>query len=105
MTTFTLNLCGSITTAEPFCSLDPDVPVAEVGEGSVPNQQPNIIVIQFDDLGFADFQFNDYGLARTPNLNRLMRDGLTSERYFTAVRLEIRPKRLSLFRNISMAWL
>ena len=44
--------------------------------GTVPDRQPNIIYILSDDLGHADVGFTN-GNVKTPNLNRMVREGNT----------------------------
>ncbi len=47
-------------------------------------QQPNIIMIMTDDLGWGDVGFNGNKVIRTPNLDRLAAGGVTFDRFYAA---------------------
>ncbi|GHE33946.1 arylsulfatase [Sphingobacterium griseoflavum] len=46
-------------------------------------QQPNIILILADDLGYGDIGVNGQQLIRTPNIDRLAAEGLLFEQFYT----------------------
>ena len=79
-----MTVCQTNNQDPTICALDPLRPIVRAGEGTVPDQKPNFLVIQFDDLGFADFQHQGFAVPRTPNITALARRGMTAERYFTA---------------------
>jgi len=45
-------------------------------------EQPNIIILLADDLGFADLGFRGSDIE-TPNIDRLAREGLTLNRFYS----------------------
>lgn len=53
-------------------------------KGAWAEQPPNIVIINFDDLGYGDFE--PYGLlgVSTPNINRLAREGLRLTNFHAA---------------------
>lgn len=46
--------------------------------------RPNIIFIMCDDLGWGDVGFNGNAEVKTPNLDRLARQGITFNRFYSA---------------------
>ncbi len=57
--------------------LIPYLALLSLGACQTPSQQPNIIYILADDLGYGDIQvFNPGGKIPTPNLNQLAREGM-----------------------------
>lgn len=51
--------------------------LANAQEKSATNSKPNIIVIYTDDLGYGDLSFfNKESKIKTPNLDRLAKDGV-----------------------------
>ncbi|MGH1370921.1 MAG: arylsulfatase B [Cellvibrionaceae bacterium] len=49
-----------------------------------PNQRPNIIIMLADDLGWADVGFHGNTEIETPSLDRLAREGVQLDRFYTA---------------------
>ncbi len=47
-------------------------------------QQPNLIMVLIDDLGWGDFSCFGNTAARTPNIDRLAREGLRFEQFYVA---------------------
>src|SRR5438874_2068286 len=45
---------------------------------------PNVVLILADDLGYADVGFNGRSQWKTPNIDRLAKDGLTAKRFYTS---------------------
>ena len=78
-----------------MCEADPPVATSPVASDGIPLDKPNIVVIQFDDLGFADFQMMRFGVARTPWISRISREGMAAERYFTGASV-CSPSRYSM---------
>lgn len=58
--------------------------IGSVDAGAQASRPPNIIIILADDLGWGDVGFNGRREWRTPNLDRLARDGVRFERWYTA---------------------
>lgn len=58
-------------------------------------QQPNIIFILADDLGYGDVGFNGQKLIRTPNIDRLAKEGLCFSQFYTGTTV-CAPSRSSL---------
>ncbi len=50
----------------------------------MPFSRPNVIVIVADDLGYGDFGCFGDGPARTPHLDRLVREGVRMRRHYSA---------------------
>lgn len=48
------------------------------------SQKPNIIMIMADDLGWGDVGFNGNEIIRTPNLDRMAKEGLQFNRFYSA---------------------
>ena len=48
------------------------------------NQHPNVIYILADDMGYGDFGIFSDGSARTPNLDRLVRQGCAMSHCYAA---------------------
>ncbi|KAF6030381.1 ARSJ [Bugula neritina] len=48
------------------------------------SDQPNIVFIMADDLGFNDVGYHGYGEIMTPNIDALARDGVRLENYYVA---------------------
>jgi arylsulfatase len=63
------------------------VPVFEANGAPArdPRDRPNIIVMLLDDAGYADFSITGHPTIRTPNLERLSREGVTFGQYYCAV--------------------
>ena len=73
---------GDATTSEKAESASekstPTAPVTNI----VSQGQPNILILLADDLGFADLGFRGSDIE-TPNINRLAREGLTLNRFYS----------------------
>lgn len=56
---------------------------------NLPNKSdhPNIILVMADDLGWGDVGFNGNKEIKTPNLDKMSRDGIQFTRYYTAAPL------------------
>jgi arylsulfatase A-like enzyme len=52
--------------------------------GAPQTQRPNIVLIYADDLGWGDVGFNGRTEWRTPNLDRLAKEGTVFRRWYTA---------------------
>lgn len=63
--------------------------------GATPKEQPNIIVIMVDDMGWGDVGFNGNTVIKTPNLDALASDGVVMERFYSAAPLSS-PTRASV---------
>lgn len=48
------------------------------------NARPNILIIYTDDMGVGDVSFLNDGWVETPNIDRLTRNGVVVENYYTA---------------------
>lgn len=57
--------------------------LALASAGSAAARQPNIVVLLADDLGFADVGYHG-GEIETPSIDRLAREGVVLDRYYTA---------------------
>lgn len=66
-----------------FMSLDPKNAVAQQAI-STAQKQPNIIVILADDLGYGDLGSFGGRAIRTPNLDKMAREGARLTRFFTS---------------------
>ncbi|MGI8782832.1 MAG: sulfatase-like hydrolase/transferase [Acidobacteriota bacterium] len=64
-----------------LAALCSDLPAAHASQQK---QRPNILVIYGDDLGWSDVGFNGRTEWRTPNLDRLARQGTVFRRWYTA---------------------
>jgi arylsulfatase A len=51
------------------------------------NRKPNFIVILCDDLGYGDMQFAGGKFIKTPNLDRMAREGLNLSNFYAAANL------------------
>jgi arylsulfatase A len=56
-------------------------PVTPRGQ-ALQSQSPNIVLILADDLGFGDVSFNGRKEYRTPNLDRIAREGTNFQRFY-----------------------
>ena len=61
--------------------------------------QPNIVLILSDDHGWADYGFMNHAHVRTPNLDRLAREGLTLTRGYVPTSL-CRPSLASIMTGL-----
>lgn len=50
---------------------------------SIAQEQPNVILIMADDLGWGDVGFNGSKIVKTPNLDKLANDGIVFERFYS----------------------
>lgn len=48
------------------------------------NLKPNIILILVDDMGYGDFGVFNHGLTQTPNLDRLVSEGICLTQHYSA---------------------
>ena len=62
------------------------------------NHKPNIIIILTDDLGWGDVSYNS-GSISTPNIDKLAKDGLLMNRFYSAPTCS--PTRASLMTGIN----
>ncbi len=46
--------------------------------------QPNVILVMCDDLGWGDVGFNGNETIKTPNIDRMAQEGVTFERFYSA---------------------
>lgn len=49
---------------------------------AAPPARPNLLVVYVDDAGYADFPFYEDGRPRTPNIDRLCREGLRFTQFY-----------------------
>jgi len=63
------------------------VPRLGFGDGSSSDRPPNIVLIISDDQGWGDYGFMGHSTIRTPNLDRLARQGVTFTRGYVAAPL------------------
>lgn len=64
------------------CSAIPTVLVAK--QKKEPIRKPNILIIYTDDMGIGDVSFANSGWVRTPNIDRLAREGIVIDQYYSA---------------------
>jgi arylsulfatase A-like enzyme len=58
-------------------------PAAAPAPAPRPSGRPNFVVILADDLGFADVGFNGRTTFKTPNIDRLAREGTAFRRFYS----------------------
>jgi len=68
MRTYLRLLVATAVSAGAFCVTDASTPTAQIG-------QPNILLIMADDLGYGDMGFAGHPYLKTPNIDRLAREG------------------------------
>ena len=54
-----------------------------LGAGAAHGAPPNVLILLADDLGWADVGYHD-GEIHTPGIDRLAREGLRMERFYSA---------------------
>lgn len=64
------------------CSTIPVVYAAKPQK--TPQQKPNVLIIYTDDMGIGDLSFANSGWIRTPNIDRLAREGVVLDQYYSA---------------------
>jgi len=52
--------------------------------GATPGNRPNVLVIMTDDQGFGDFAMNGNPVVRTPNLDKLAKDGVRLTNFYVS---------------------
>ena len=62
---------------------------------SAEDRAPNIVLIYADDLGYGDVGFSGRKEWKTPNLDRLAKEGLTAKRFYTSA-VVCAPSRASM---------
>lgn len=55
-----------------------------VAAGEHPASRPNIVLCMADDQGWGDVGYNGHPVLKTPNLDRMARDGLRLDRFYAA---------------------
>ncbi|MBN2132943.1 MAG: sulfatase-like hydrolase/transferase, partial [Sedimentisphaerales bacterium] len=65
-----------------FLSLMTTLPIPAAAADS--NEQPNIVFILVDDLGYADFACYGSDFNETPNIDRLAQNGLRFTQAYSA---------------------
>jgi arylsulfatase A-like enzyme len=55
-----------------------------LAQGAAPGNRPNVLVIMTDDQGFGDFAFNGNPVVRTPNLDRLAKEGVRLTNFYVS---------------------
>src|ERR1044071_9171518 len=76
-----------------FLFLCASVPLCEVCSGA--DQPPNIVVIFADDLGYGDLGCYGHPTIRTPNLDRMAREGMKFTQFYSAAEV-CTPSRAAL---------
>lgn len=78
-----------------IASCSPQAVTDSAGEPQVPGRRPNIVVILVDDIRFDEFGAAGHPYVRTPNIDRLAREGVWFTRAFHVCPL-CSPNRASL---------
>ena len=60
--------------------------VAGMAAPDAPARRPNVIFILTDDQGWGDARFAGHPYARTPNLDRLAREGTWFRQFYVAAK-------------------
>ena len=60
------------------------LPLASRGADALPRRAPNVVIIFCDDLGYADVGCYGAKGYRTPNIDRLARDGMRFTDFYVA---------------------
>lgn len=66
------------------------------------NQKPNIIIILADDLGWGDVGFNGQQKIKTPNLDRMSKEGIKFNQFYAGSAI-CAPSRASLLTGVNTA--
>lgn len=70
--------------------------------GNLKNSKPNIIYIMADDLGYGDVGFNGQEKIRTPNIDRLAKEGMVFSQHYSGSSV-CAPSRATLMTGLNTA--